>query len=1236
MCGTQGYMAPELLRLLPQRFQARSMDEFTYALDIWSLGCMVHEILTSQTPFLETDSGFSEFDSGFPTLAAAPEVDMARLYEYCHGKSPFPTEVLQNSQVAEEGIEFVKSLLVAVPHKRATAATALEDSWLENTGYHSNWYRALENQCTDLGLGLSLGGKIDRTLLRQFRTRDIARYISAPAAENLTLVLAQALEKGHDELASMLLNSPTRRACDPSGDDFQQLIQQVVGDGLVDWMKVLLSDEQHPNLTFSDGRSMLQLAVQRGQLDMARFLLDRNADVNAKPIDESGRTPLQTAVEGGRIDLVKLLLDNNADSNTNVNGRNVLQIAASGGRTDIAEMLLTSIGSLCSGMGTRAALVAAIDTGSTEMVKLLLNHKVDVNTKENDQTPLKIAVLRGHIVIVKLLLENNADVGAEYDGHTALEIAVENGYTDIVQLLLQNHPTRQNTRRAFLAAVCGSHLEIVKQFLVHEADVDIIHDDRSVLQIAVENSDISMAKLLLKFNANVTAGVNGRTVLHVAVELRHINRVKLPLDHNAHDSPEKRQSELVAAVRCAKVDIVQLLLDNNADVNAKENGRTALQIAVESRDTDILKLLLGGHTHAHTSDNIRTAFLAAARGGDIEIVQHMLDSEANVTAGVNDLAAFRIAMEHGHTDVAKLLLNHYPGVFTELSNEDRNPILRIVVEKEQIDILKLLIGQISDGSRGSATRESLLVAVGGGHFVAVAFLLENNALLPTSTIRTLLELAIMRGYREIVELLVENITDINGRGSEGNRRTLLQVAVESGHIGVVELLLERNADVNIRSLTTGWTPLQVAARSGNTEIVRLLLENKADVNAAPSDTGCTALQGAAQNGNIDLVRLLVWRGADINAKASRTGWTALQGAAKYGHTETFWYLRIHGATVNLLSDTGCITLECAAQSLNLHIMTDLLRSDEYVGPLMLHIGGADGGPLVSNAGVACDDVALHGSLFSDIASKVRKVNLQLDIMTLAVVRLLSDIVFLTDPNAEIWTNSPIDAIIGVSFTRGIASFIWSIAKSNAALTLRTKPIGGTAQARNQSWKQLSLTAGATSAATLWLTRGADNKPEVFEHGVLVPTIAHCLRYFLYRAKLRVKADRMLPTYLLICLRLLTVLKPSNSRPWRAAFFRPIVEAVLHVVLCDGGTQNDAVRHRTLENLIQLVYRIIQLLLAIYTRQTKSSDKRAVDAAVRYGSLDWCPYLYRSARLYFPGRSRLRYAGPFPSFTFVPC
>lgn len=44
---------------------------------------MVHEILTLEIPFLQTDvDPISE--SGFGSELAQPEVDMAQLYEYCY------------------------------------------------------------------------------------------------------------------------------------------------------------------------------------------------------------------------------------------------------------------------------------------------------------------------------------------------------------------------------------------------------------------------------------------------------------------------------------------------------------------------------------------------------------------------------------------------------------------------------------------------------------------------------------------------------------------------------------------------------------------------------------------------------------------------------------------------------------------------------------------------------------------------------------------------------------------------------------------------------------------------------------------------------------------------------------------------------------------------------------------------------------------------------------------------
>lgn len=76
MCGTQGYLAPELLRILPKKFSGGESEQFTYALDIWSLGCLVHELLTSETPFCELDFDPDEIESGFTTLE--PQVDMGR------------------------------------------------------------------------------------------------------------------------------------------------------------------------------------------------------------------------------------------------------------------------------------------------------------------------------------------------------------------------------------------------------------------------------------------------------------------------------------------------------------------------------------------------------------------------------------------------------------------------------------------------------------------------------------------------------------------------------------------------------------------------------------------------------------------------------------------------------------------------------------------------------------------------------------------------------------------------------------------------------------------------------------------------------------------------------------------------------------------------------------------------------------------------------------------------------
>lgn len=67
---------------------------FSNTLDIWPLGCIVHEILTTQIPFLESpDDGTSEIISGLSDASPERDVDIGALRDYCWGVKVFPVEI---------------------------------------------------------------------------------------------------------------------------------------------------------------------------------------------------------------------------------------------------------------------------------------------------------------------------------------------------------------------------------------------------------------------------------------------------------------------------------------------------------------------------------------------------------------------------------------------------------------------------------------------------------------------------------------------------------------------------------------------------------------------------------------------------------------------------------------------------------------------------------------------------------------------------------------------------------------------------------------------------------------------------------------------------------------------------------------------------------------------------------------------------------------------------------------
>ncbi|KAG0643257.1 kinase-like domain-containing protein, partial [Tuber brumale] len=119
--STQVYGAPEVLGLDSNS----ETSEYTNSVDIWSLGCVVYELLVGERLF----------------------VSAAQVSRYYFGKFPFPAGRLKAlSPPADDlGISFLASMLVIQPEDRPTAASALGHAWLvgvnsdneDGGGYHN-------------------------------------------------------------------------------------------------------------------------------------------------------------------------------------------------------------------------------------------------------------------------------------------------------------------------------------------------------------------------------------------------------------------------------------------------------------------------------------------------------------------------------------------------------------------------------------------------------------------------------------------------------------------------------------------------------------------------------------------------------------------------------------------------------------------------------------------------------------------------------------------------------------------------------------------------------------------------------------------------------------------------------------------------------------------------------------------------------------------------------------------
>ncbi|WP_257264753.1 ankyrin repeat domain-containing protein [Endozoicomonas sp. ONNA2] len=284
----------------------------------------------------------------------------------------------------------------------------------------------------------------------------------------------------------------------------------------------------------------LTIAIESGQIDCARVLIDHKADVNAA--DQQGQTPLHIAVENGHVHCLNQLVSHGANVNaTNNLGETPLHMTVKISRIQAYQRFVLDRhfeeSSNEARIFTRFTCKKENDTGCLKA--LLANSEVNINAIDDEGiTPLMIAVLWGESGHLQCLLEAGANI-----------IVTDQLDWDALHLL-----------------ACNDSAQCLKIFLATPGiQVNMKNElGWTALHVAAKFASTESLKVLLATpGIRVNEKVDGMTALHIAA---------------LFDNPE-----------CIAV----LLATAGIEIHERNNeGKTALCLAVIHNHSECIKLLI--------------------------------------------------------------------------------------------------------------------------------------------------------------------------------------------------------------------------------------------------------------------------------------------------------------------------------------------------------------------------------------------------------------------------------------------------------------------------------------------------------------------------------------------------------------------------------------------------------------------------------------------------------------------